>query len=246
MSGSFSIGSLESLRFAECSGDFNPLHIDPVIAGRSRFGGTIVHGVHAFLRAVDIVLGATRKPAVFRSLRLKFHRPIPTDAPVDAMAGVIGAKHSLQLSCRGQLAQKDTFEWAEGTEDSGVAGCQSPFRREPLKLTLEECGRAAGYVSTGFDGGLARHLLPSASQWLPAAQLGTILALSRIAGMECPGLNSLFFSCEGEFIHSACSTGQSGSDLSFHTIDTDERLSMVYIEVQSPSFRGRLQAILQN
>ena len=239
--GSFSIGSLESLRFAECSGDFNPLHIDPVVAGRSRFGGTIVHGVHAFLKAVDTILDATRKPVALQSLRLKFHRPIPTAAPVDSMVGVVGAKDSLQLSCGGKIAQKDTFEWVDSAEDSGIAECPSAFRREPRELTLAACGSASGFVTTGFDAALAKHLLPSASQWLPAAQLGTILALSRIAGMECPGLNSLFFSCEGEFVE-----GQSGSGLSFRTVETDDRLGMVYMEVHSPSFRGKLQAILRN
>jgi hypothetical protein len=239
--GSFSIGSLESLRFAECSGDFNPLHIDPVTAGRSRFGGTIVHGVHAFLKAVDTMLDATRQPVAFRSLRLKFHRPVPTGAPVDSIVGVVGAKHSLQLSCGSQLAQKNTFEWVDSAEESGAADGPSDFRREPRELTLEECGSASGFVSTGFEAALAKHLLPSASQWLPAAQLGTILALSRIAGMECPGLNSLFFSCEGEFVE-----GQSGPGLSFRTVETDDRLGMVYIEIHSPSFRGKLQAILRN
>ena len=229
------------MRFAECSGDFNPLHTDPAIAGRSGFGGTIVHGVHAFLSAVDTILDATRKPVVLQSLRLKFHGPIPTDAPVDSIVGVIGAKHTVQLSCRGRVAQKDTFEWADGTEEPGVAESPSGFRREPLDLSFEECGRAAGFVSTGFDAVLAKHLLPSASQWMPAAQLGTILALSRIAGMECPGLNSLLFSCEGEFIH-----GQSGSGLSFRTVETDDRLSMVYIEVHSRSFRGQLRAMLRS
>jgi MaoC like domain len=240
MAGSFLIGSLDSLRFAECSGDFNPLHIDPAIAGRSGFGGTIVHGVHAFLKALDTILDTARKPVVLRSLRLKFHRPIPTGAPVDSIVGATGAKHSLQLSCGGQLAQRNTFEWIESAKESRAGEGPSAFRREPRELTLEECGSASGSVSTGFDAALAKHLLPSASRWLPAAQLGTIFALSRIAGMECPGLNSLFFSCEGEFV-----PGQSGSGLNFRTVETDDRLGMVYMEVQSPAFRGKLQAILR-
>jgi acyl dehydratase len=31
--------------FAEASGDFNPLHVDPAVARESPFGGTITHGV---------------------------------------------------------------------------------------------------------------------------------------------------------------------------------------------------------
>lgn len=30
--------------YAELSGDFNPLHVDPEYAGRSEFGSTIAHG----------------------------------------------------------------------------------------------------------------------------------------------------------------------------------------------------------
>lgn len=32
-------------RYGQASGDLNPVHVDPQAAGRSRFGGTIAHGM---------------------------------------------------------------------------------------------------------------------------------------------------------------------------------------------------------
>src|SRR6516164_7346096 len=45
----------DQLKFAQLSGDYNPMHIDEVAARRTQAGAPVVHGVHAVIWALDSI-----------------------------------------------------------------------------------------------------------------------------------------------------------------------------------------------
>ncbi len=60
----------DQYRFAELSGDRNPIHLDAVEARRSFLGVPIVHGVHCVLWALESYLLRLSEEGAARPLRL--------------------------------------------------------------------------------------------------------------------------------------------------------------------------------
>lgn len=104
--------SLEDIeRFAQVTGDDNPVHIDDAAAARSRFGRRIAHGMLS-AGLISAVLG-TRLPGpgvIYLSQSLRFTRPVFPGDVITATAEVlelVPAKRRVRLAttCRNQAGE---------------------------------------------------------------------------------------------------------------------------------------------
>ena len=81
----------DTLAFAALSGDFSPLHVDPVYAAETEFGGCVVHGI--LLASLFSQLVGMRIPgeaALYLGQDLTFRRPVRVGETVRAVAKVTG------------------------------------------------------------------------------------------------------------------------------------------------------------
>lgn len=98
-------------RFAELSGDFNPLHLDPEAAARSRFGRRLVHGMltaSLFTRLIGMELPG--RGAIYLQQSLRFSAPVFIGDEVEAVVEVSAIdrprrRMTLATTCRNERGE---------------------------------------------------------------------------------------------------------------------------------------------
>jgi 3-hydroxybutyryl-CoA dehydratase len=106
-------------RYADASGDHNPLHLDPEFTAKTQFGGTIAHGM-LVLAFVSEMLTAAFGEAWLDSGRLKvrFRGPARPGDTVEATGRVVavdGADVKCDIECRSGTGEQLVSGQAEVT-----------------------------------------------------------------------------------------------------------------------------------
>ncbi|MCB9853929.1 MAG: MaoC family dehydratase [Phycisphaerales bacterium] len=90
-SGSFTkvISEKDIFRFADASGDYNPLHIDETYARNTRFGKRVAHGILT-AGIISNVLGSDIPGigTIFLQLQIRFYKPVYINDRITATAMV--------------------------------------------------------------------------------------------------------------------------------------------------------------
>ena len=188
----FLISLDDSRRFAQLSGDFNPLHLSPIAARRSPFGACVVHGVHASIKALLVCLDQHVVSGCLSQLEVWFREPIRHATSIQVhITQLDGASYRIELRDNGTTFQVIAATFTTKTGDPPVSLPSSPFAGcEATNLSLQQSAKSMGSTPLVFNRDLANEIFGTSAMALPPLQAAQLMAISRIVGMECPGLNS--------------------------------------------------------
>ncbi len=233
----------DQLAFAKLSGDFNPLHLDPLLARRLLFGKQVVHGLHALLWSLDDYLKSCSRPLTIKAVKADFKTGIGVGQTV---------------SCRYAPADKQCVEIhleADGTPAAWIQLALNPAgpqRADTLPGPPEEPGTcrerspddvaaASGNLRLYFDQAHTARLFPNLARLLPPGQLAALFGTTRLVGMECPGLHSIYSGLHLTYD----SDLTAGPELNYQVTTCSEPLALVLMEVKGPGMKGRIKAFLR-
>jgi acyl dehydratase len=191
--------------FAEQSGDWNPIHVDPIAARRLLAGAVVVHGMYILLWALESYCVHHGKAP--QKVAVRFHRPI-----------LCGEAIRLQLEEESETEhrllaynQEDVVATIRVEGDCPMPNrvppeYATPLRAVPAALQFPQLKGSAGTMALQARSEAIRLQFPRLAETVGLLPLVAIMATSRVIGMFCPGLSSLYSGAEYEFTGDDSST----------------------------------------
>lgn len=229
--------------FAELSGDHNPLHTDPIYARRLLFGGQVVHGLHALLWAVDHHFADMKQALELRTVKANFQSGIGVGQTVRCICTEEDDQAvKLQLITDDKPMVMIQLAWHPSHRRRTDHLPRTP--QKPVKCrqrSINEIAGATGSLPLYYDEKLAAKLFPNLSRVLSSVQLAALTATTRLVGMECPGLHSIYAGLDLIF-----SPDRSGvPQLNYQVSQCNMRLALLSIQVQALGMDGEVKAFFR-
>lgn len=233
----------DQLSFAELSGDHNPLHVDPLAARRLLAGEPVVHGVHLLLVTLAGWLAEHSVPPAItlRTLVAKFRRPAVIGRVVefhvhDAEPGRVSAR----LRSEGNLLATIDFTWEPATLQEFPSRSR-PSRGDCRHRPVGKLAGATGSLDLLTESSLVERTLPGLVRRVPEPQLAQLIATSRLVGMECPGLNSIYGELHADFAPASGAADR----LEYAVTEYNDRYHTVTMSIRSAGLSGRIHAFVR-
>jgi hypothetical protein len=219
----------DQLDFAALSGDFNPVHVDPLYARRTLFGKAVVHGVHLLMWGFESFLSVEKTDSShITNIRADFWKSIGLDEEVFCTwEQTATGKIVLQISSDDILYVKCSFSLIPSDSSYNNYVDDTFQLQNYIELKPSEIAGRKGNLQLIFNSQLLKNLFPKIAEQIPAWQTATILGTTRLVGMECPGLHSIFSRLKITF------GSESVSECQWHVESFDETTNMLSIVFDS-------------
>jgi hypothetical protein len=224
-------------RFARLSGDWNPMHMDPVAARRTQPGAPVVHGVHLSLWTLETLIGAGVVRGPVASLGAVFNKFVYLDTPavirvtqatdgsveaVVSAAGVDTTTVTIGLGPEGAAP--------DAAYDQVIVGTQGTSPNVP---DLAAMAKQSGWICPEGDD----VMFPHATAVLGARRVSAIALSSRLVGMLYPGLHSVYGSLDVAVVPDHDRPG-----LGFHVAMANVRTRLLRMPIAGSGIAGTVIA----
>lgn len=229
----------DSQNFAKLSGDYNPIHVDPVGSRRLMSGQPIVHGMHLLVWAL-CEHGKAKKLHTIDSLSVTFIKQVPIGSKVECQWSDSGNCSRIELFIKREIVSQIDIEWNSEHFSFPLPLDAAPPVRNPVTINVDKIFKTSGSLELYLPLELLDSVLPGLKQQIPHSQIASLLGLTRLIGMHCPGLNSLF----AGFKLKLSDIGKSIA-LNFSVSSFDDRFSSVELKFECPGWKGSVDAYLR-
>ncbi|RLA46326.1 MAG: hypothetical protein DRR42_18505, partial [Gammaproteobacteria bacterium] len=222
------------------------LHLDPVRARRYKFGSTLIHGLNGSLRAIDLATSKMVNPIMLREISIQFVKPVFQEETVEVFIGKLSVdKISIELHKDGKRVQIIDISF-EVLKDTTPNMRYSTYWKgglaNPQELLIEDIGDLRGELKLQWDELAFEAVFPSLKKMIPDVQCSTLLGTTKIVGMICPGLNSVYASLRLKF---RASSENSVSSLNYRVVSSDARFSRVVMSIHNSVGEGEIEAFFR-
>ncbi len=229
----------EVKQFAALSGDFNPVHVDPVQAREEMFGEPIVHGIFCVMRALDTWV-STKDHLPLATLDVRFLAPVYLDTAYVLKSDSTASHVHLTLLQKNNVVLR--------IEGHGSLTTPHPVTIPPQDALWDPYAPWSGDIQTASPTGELENqlhretyekLFPDLSRHLGLQIAADLLACSRLIGMRMPGEHALFSQLKLE------QRPRSNHTTTYERIRWDTRFALIDLEFTGHILTGSLRAFVR-
>ena len=198
--------------FASLSGDFNPLHIDPVYARRTLYGSRVVHGIFIGLQALECFAENSKRHITLKKFKATFIKPsfVGNVTSFDMMNSSIENEQTIHvINNSGTQIVKVYFEIGDMKDRYDIE--EGDFTKQYPTGEEQDLSFVDQKLDLFIDHSLLKKLFPNLHRFMSITQIACILTTTRCVGMYAPGLHSIYSTCDLNFSE----ISQKAKDLSF-------------------------------